>query len=89
MENKLYDKLKIEVEDIISYYDVYYEKQYDHCLLVKDKYNSGYPYRLLDLDTGTMVEGYATLDLINKDDRIKLVCKGKEIEIRRIKKDEK
>lgn len=89
MENKLYDKLEIEVEDIVSYYDVYYEKQYNHCLLVKDKYSSSYPYRLLDLDTGEIVEGYASLESLNKDDRIKLVCKGKEIEIRRIKKDEK
>lgn len=80
MKNRILEekrKEKIEVGDVV--------KRLDNltCLIIEDE-NTYYPYRLLDLDLGKVIIGYARLEAINDDINIELVCKGKDLEIRRI-----
>lgn len=80
MKNRILEekrKEKIEVGDVV--------KRLDNltCLIIEDE-NTYYPYRLLDLDLGKVIIGYSRLEAINDDINIELVCKGKDLEIRRI-----
>lgn len=80
MKNRILEEKRkeiIEVGDVV--------KRLDNltCLIIEDE-NTYYPYRLLDLDLGKVIIGYARLEAINDDINIELVCKGKDLEIRRI-----
>lgn len=38
-----------------------------------------YPYRLLNLKTGKIIQGYSDLETLNNSDNIKLLAKNKDI----------
>lgn len=87
MKNRILENIEkpkeIEINDIVSYTD---EKgfEYPTCFVIIDKFNNVYPYKLLDIDTLNTVEAFVSIEKINKDPRVKLVCKGEEIEIKRV-----
>lgn len=87
MKNRILENIekskKIEVDDIVSFTD---EQgfEYPTCLIIKDKFNERYPYKLLDLDTSNTIEAYPSINKLNNDVNVKLVCKGEEIEIKRV-----
>ena len=51
----------IDVDDIVLY-------EGKLCLVIKDGYNEEFPYRLLDVNNGCVVEGYKDLDCLNSDE---------------------
>lgn len=51
----------IDVDDIVLY-------EGNICLVIKDRYNEEFPYRLLDINNGCVVEGYKDLDCLNSDE---------------------
>ena len=51
----------IDVDDIVLY-------EGNICLVIKDRYNEEFPYRLLDVNNGCVVEGYKDLDCLNSDE---------------------
>ena len=51
----------IDVNDIVLY-------EGKLCLVIKDRYNEDFPYRLLDIHNGYVAEGYKDLDCLNSDE---------------------
>ena len=53
----------IGVNDIVLY-------EGNVCLVIRDRYNEEFPYRLLDINNGCVKEGYKDLDSLNSDECI-------------------
>lgn len=87
MKNRILENIEkpkeIEINDVVSYTD---EKgfEYPTCFVIVDKFNNRFPYKLLDIDTLNTVEAFPSIKDMNRNSRVKLVCKGEDIEIRRV-----
>lgn len=62
----------IDVNDIVLY-------EGKACLVVKDGYNEEFPYRLLDIHNGCVVEGYKDLDSLNSDECVEFYTNDAKI----------
>ena len=62
----------IDVNDIVLY-------EGKLCLVIKDRYNEDFPYRLLDINNGCVKEGYKDLDSLNSDECVEFYTNDAKI----------
>ena len=67
----------IEVGDVVNYK----VRGSRICLVVYDDMKDSFPYRLICLDSGKVLNGYSSLEAINESESVRLLAKSHEITI--------
>lgn len=69
----------IEVGDIVSYRHEYNSVL---CMVVFDRFEEHFPYRVLCLEDGMVLDGFRSIEQFNKRDGVKLVAKRNDVVLR-------
>lgn len=49
------------------------------CLIIKDGFNEEYPYRLLNINNGCIIDGFKALDCLNSDEYVEFYTNNVKI----------